>query len=275
MTQSARTITVRKRLSASAFTLIELLVVVAIIIILVALMMPALSRARESAKSTACKSNLHQVGLMLQIYATENSSKIPMGWWRTTQYWAGYVIAVDQGSLGVVYPLWGTLYRSGMIAGSPKAFYCPTMQDDRFRFNTTRNRWYTNQSDLESTLKSTDASTGFVRTGYNLRPTPQGKWSNNAPDFPVYGYQSLLNLKIISIAADIVGVPGVTTAQTAHQAGANVLYSDWSVRTAPTRLWQIYTDQIAAGTTSQQLYLQFDSTGSAGTGIWNAFDNAP
>jgi prepilin-type N-terminal cleavage/methylation domain-containing protein/prepilin-type processing-associated H-X9-DG protein len=61
-----------------AFSLIELLVVIAIIGILAALVLPVLSRSKESARSTACVSNLHQIGLALQMYVDENNNTLPV-----------------------------------------------------------------------------------------------------------------------------------------------------------------------------------------------------
>jgi len=54
-----------------AFTLIELLVVVAIIAVLVALLLPALGRARDYAKSTVCQSNLKMLGIFFVFYAQD------------------------------------------------------------------------------------------------------------------------------------------------------------------------------------------------------------
>jgi len=59
------------------FTLIELLVVVAIIGILAAMLFPAFSQARESARRAVCLSNLRQVGMALQMYTMDHNERLP------------------------------------------------------------------------------------------------------------------------------------------------------------------------------------------------------
>jgi prepilin-type N-terminal cleavage/methylation domain-containing protein/prepilin-type processing-associated H-X9-DG protein len=60
-----------------AFTLIELMVVVGIIAILAAMLLPALSRAKESARRISCVNDLHQLALSAKMYADDNEGEFP------------------------------------------------------------------------------------------------------------------------------------------------------------------------------------------------------
>jgi len=59
-----------------AFTLIELLVVISVIAVLMAILMPALNRAREQGKRAVCLSNLRQLGLSFILYADDNDDRL-------------------------------------------------------------------------------------------------------------------------------------------------------------------------------------------------------
>jgi prepilin-type N-terminal cleavage/methylation domain-containing protein len=68
-----------RQYSIHAFTLVELLVVIGIIAVLVAILLPALNRAREQANLIDCQSRLRQMGQALGIYVTEHQGYLPYG----------------------------------------------------------------------------------------------------------------------------------------------------------------------------------------------------
>src|SRR5687768_11858103 len=96
-----------------AFTLVELLVVIGIIAILISILLPTLSRARESANRSACLSNLRSVGQMFLIYAHDNKRQIPLGT-RSNVYMESYWIRRD-GDSSIRWVTWGPLYRAGLM----------------------------------------------------------------------------------------------------------------------------------------------------------------
>lgn len=119
------------------FTLIELLVVISIVALLLAILLPALGRARSLARQTVCQSRLRQWGLAFAAYAVENSGRYPHADGRDrcgdeepfnregrADYWFGWV--------DVVAPVMGEKpwreHDRGEYPGVKSVFQCPSAQ---------------------------------------------------------------------------------------------------------------------------------------------------
>ena len=81
----------RERTSRPGFTLVELLVVIAIIGILIAMLLPAIQAARESARRANCSSNLKQFATAMLLYADRNSEQLPPSTGHKSNNYIGWV----------------------------------------------------------------------------------------------------------------------------------------------------------------------------------------
>jgi prepilin-type N-terminal cleavage/methylation domain-containing protein/prepilin-type processing-associated H-X9-DG protein len=160
---ASRACLIRQSQALAAFTLIELLVVIAIIAILAALLLPALTKARERALRTACANNLRQIGLGINMYSSEYSDFVPIiSWdhdWPQLTYFPCYVTPgtskVVEGYYGV-----GQLWHTKAVPNA-KVFYCPSQAKQ----NSSMTYEYYTQAGPWPSVPATDTA-GRIRVCY-------------------------------------------------------------------------------------------------------------
>ncbi|MBP5640346.1 MAG: prepilin-type N-terminal cleavage/methylation domain-containing protein [Victivallales bacterium] len=108
---------------ATRFTLIELLVVIAIISILAAMLLPALSKAREKARMITCVNQLKHFGIQLTLYCDDNNEHFPNAYAPSGDY-AYYGARIKEAS-GNGYKNLGVLFETGYITET-KQYLCPS-----------------------------------------------------------------------------------------------------------------------------------------------------
>ena len=105
-----------------AFTLIELLVVIAIIALLMSILMPALAKAKESAREIVCKSHLKSIGLGMTMFLGDNDMKAADNTTTNGFFWYDASHNIRPTTDGDAY--WGVAYIS--YIKEPKVFGCPS-----------------------------------------------------------------------------------------------------------------------------------------------------
>ncbi len=240
-----------------SFTLVELLVVIAIIAVLAALLLPTLSRSKESALSAACKSNLRQIGIALNLYAHEsgfyppdryppaaqtNYASVPILMSRTYG-WPGYLLPYVAGN--------GSLFR---CPACPMEFSWPTNRSRMgfefpFNIDSTSSRFSYGYNGLHFIYRG-GMSTFY---GYGLSPEPVNRAGISASQIAAPADMIAIGDSdgdgvcdgSISLMRSVPGSPPITPPGMLHKRGANVVFCDGHVEWQKQARWIELTDTAA------------------------------
>ncbi|MEA2710674.1 MAG: hypothetical protein QOF78_3275 [Phycisphaerales bacterium] len=293
----------RRRPARNAFTLVELLVVIGIIAILISILIPTLSRARESAQRTQCLSNLRQMAVMFNMYANANQQQIPIG--TTSGGTAGCAEAlnyhltrgVSSGAAAdpdtgpppkMRYMGLGLLLKAGYVketgasqnAGSAMIFFCPSASGDVYHgFDTPNNKWPPSQNAIRCSYSCRASTTNLVAQS-GTHATDIVCWTTATPEWYPKKVASgafvtpaakadmlrLNKLKSRAIVSDVM--VGEDRTKLVHKKGINVLYANGGAKWIDLKLVKLQFDRA-------KLNDPFNSTGANNwvtNQIWNNLD---
>lgn len=237
-----------------AFTLVELLVVVGILAALVGLLLPTVGRARDSARSAVCLSNLRQLHASLTSFAAAHGGRVPIGHRTKSKQFNSMVYSTTAGGRWVLF---GQMWRAKDVR-DPRVLFCPAEQNPKFDFDTGENPW-----------PAGGATPGQnVQAGYALRPDQElpDDPANPPPTLaPFGGWPRLSAFGGRAVLADLTAARARVTMR--HRTGVNVVRGDGSGGWVPLSAF----DRPAAEW-PEPAFPPTDAYNATQSAIWWAFD---
>jgi prepilin-type N-terminal cleavage/methylation domain-containing protein/prepilin-type processing-associated H-X9-DG protein len=215
-----RNTSTRRRRRRRGFSLVEVIVVIGIVAILIALLLPAIARAREQAKTVQCMSQLRQVGVALTSYAVANRGHYPT--WSNWQVYGGDGTGEDDPGLG-----WTEMLEPHIGKPTSGIYQCPAFPPEA-QFNYFLGmRWVVHGAGKQSLMQTeVKQASQFVLGGecthQRLYPKPWGECVN---------YIDTNDADKDDIRWKCLAYFGEAYGWNAHPNGNNVLFGDGHVAT--------------------------------------------
>jgi len=184
------------------FSLVEMLIALALILVLAAILMPALSLAREASKRTKCAAQLKEVGMGTTSFAIDNKNRLPLS--------PGDSCNIIWGDPSDKYRHYGVLLEDEYAQA--ECFYCPSTEKDFLRDDPKNG--IDNIGETNKTVK-----VGYYQRGPNQLKDPTGA----VPNHPVAMFAIADNQALIA------DYEKPSDGFTNHTKGVNVLYTGGDV----------------------------------------------